>query len=502
MNDNDISILIKAKDEASVQLKEIDSKVDSLSNSAERSGMSFGKMTAAVAAGQFVFNAASDAIGMLTGFVTSSIKAGEDYESTMAQINNELSNFGTNAPISASAAEDLATKLAETTTNSKDMALKAEEVILKFDRINKDTFPVAMQVTADLAARLGTDMPSAADTLGKALENPTRAVRALNEAGLAFTADQKKLLQEASNTGDVMKADNMILEALTENLKGASLASADTFAGKMKILNNDFDIFKEKVGDALLKALSPFVDKIMAWANDPATQAQIQGIVDKIAAMATAMANWVKDVAIPWIQQHWPQIKQAVKDAWDTMSNFATFCGNFAKALQNPAGLIAVVGLLYAGLMALNPVGGWVITITVLASTWQDSMNKIKQANDAMNGLPTSKKIQIWVEAVGDTARQLLPYLAAGMTGGVSLFLQKRAMGGSVEGGMPYLVGENGPEIIVPGQGGTVIPNNKIGASGTSITINMDNVKMDSQQRVSDLARELGSLIQRGIVNA
>jgi hypothetical protein len=37
-----------------------------------------------------------------------------------------------------------------------------------------------------------------------------------------------------------------------------------------------------------------------------------------------------------------------------------------------------------------------------------------------------------------------------------------RAKGGPVRAGMPYLVGEQGPELIVPGASGTVIPNDKL----------------------------------------
>lgn len=42
---------------------------------------------------------------------------------------------------------------------------------------------------------------------------------------------------------------------------------------------------------------------------------------------------------------------------------------------------------------------------------------------------------------------------------------QGRAKGGSVLGGNPYIVGENGPEIVVPHRGGTVIPNNRLSSS-------------------------------------
>ena len=53
-----------------------------------------------------------------------------------------------------------------------------------------------------------------------------------------------------------------------------------------------------------------------------------------------------------------------------------------------------------------------------------------------------------------------------------------RASGGSVTGGTPYMVGENGPEVFVPGIDGTIIPNGGMaGGSGNSgntyaITVN------------------------------
>jgi hypothetical protein len=40
-----------------------------------------------------------------------------------------------------------------------------------------------------------------------------------------------------------------------------------------------------------------------------------------------------------------------------------------------------------------------------------------------------------------------------------------RAMGGPVSAGVPYIVGENGLELFVPTQSGTIIPNHKVGAS-------------------------------------
>lgn len=52
-----------------------------------------------------------------------------------------------------------------------------------------------------------------------------------------------------------------------------------------------------------------------------------------------------------------------------------------------------------------------------------------------------------------------------------------RAEGGPVDAGMPYLVGERGPELIVPNRSGTVIPNSSLGQMGgtTNITNNYIN---------------------------
>ena len=45
------------------------------------------------------------------------------------------------------------------------------------------------------------------------------------------------------------------------------------------------------------------------------------------------------------------------------------------------------------------------------------------------------------------------------MTSLLGMLAGAKAGGGPVESGKPYLVGEQGPEVVVPGSSGTVIPN-------------------------------------------
>jgi hypothetical protein len=54
-----------------------------------------------------------------------------------------------------------------------------------------------------------------------------------------------------------------------------------------------------------------------------------------------------------------------------------------------------------------------------------------------------------------------------GSTGAIggSIHIGTRAGGGDVSGGAPYLVGEQGPELMIPKTSGTIIPNNQLGSA-------------------------------------
>jgi len=48
-----------------------------------------------------------------------------------------------------------------------------------------------------------------------------------------------------------------------------------------------------------------------------------------------------------------------------------------------------------------------------------------------------------------------------------------RAQGGSVTAGQPYLVGERGPELFMPGRSGGIAPTGSFGGSGVNVTVNV-----------------------------
>lgn len=80
---------------------------------------------------------------------------------------------------------------------------------------------------------------------------------------------------------------------------------------------------------------------------------------------------------------------------------------------------------------------------------------------------------------------------------------QFRAKGGPVSAGSPYIVGERGPELFVPGRSGSIVPNDKMGGDNVSVVVNVDakgtNVQGNDQQG-NQLGRAISAAVQQELI--
>jgi len=80
----------------------------------------------------------------------------------------------------------------------------------------------------------------------------------------------------------------------------------------------------------------------------------------------------------------------------------------------------------------------------------------------------------------------------------------KRANGGPVSAGSPYVVGERGPELFVPGRSGTIVSNENLSGGGTSnVVVNVDasgsNVEGNDQD-ANQLGKAIGLAVQQELI--
>ncbi len=93
---------------------------------------------------------------------------------------------------------------------------------------------------------------------------------------------------------------------------------------------------------------------------------------------------------------------------------------------------------------------------------------------DGMRSIIGSVIDELWKLFV---VQQIVGFITGTVAPALGIKLPKRALGGSVDSNKPYMVGERGPELFVPGGNGTIIPNNNMrggNGGGSSFNISVD----------------------------
>lgn len=89
-------------------------------------------------------------------------------------------------------------------------------------------------------------------------------------------------------------------------------------------------------------------------------------------------------------------------------------------------------------------------------------------------------RIRIQRDLIAPLANGIGSDLGGGIGNFIGSMLGARASGGPVDAGKPYLVGEKGPELILPTSNGMVIPNHALGGMGGAVNITQ-NIQIDSR---------------------
>jgi hypothetical protein len=278
-----------------------------------------------------------------------------------------------------------------------------------------------MNLVMDISTALQMDSTTVADALAKAYQGNFKALRTLSP-------EMATMIKEGATLDEVMNV-------LGGTFGGATAKNAETAAGKMAILKNSIGETKESIGAALLpvvEAVLPILQKFADWAqNNPQAFLAIAGAIGLVAAAIVAT--------------------------------------NIAMAL-NPFSLIAAgIALLVAGLViaykkfewfstGVNAVVNGIISVfESFANSWIKVINVIIKGYNALPLLPDIGYItEISLGRIGGGA--------SAVAGGINV--PKMAEGGLVTAPTLALIGESGPEMVVP--------LSKMKNMGGNITVNVN----------------------------
>jgi hypothetical protein len=211
------------------------------------------------------------------------IRATADAERAFAELTNAVRNNGGAVGRTAEELADASQELQSLTTFSDDAIQSMQALLLKFSSIRGDEFDRATMATLDLAAALGTDLPAAAKLIGRALEDPVAGLSRLARAGIIFSAQQKRVIEDLVNTGKSADAQRVILDALDAKVKGSAAAMRNNFGGALAGLKNAFgDLLEGKDGiPAATEAINDLTDAL----SNPETKRAADSLIGALARM-------------------------------------------------------------------------------------------------------------------------------------------------------------------------------------------------------------------------
>jgi hypothetical protein len=216
-----------------------------------------GKIGAGISGAFKVAAGVTAAVGALTTIGVAFAKAGEQAATSNAritQIAESMQLFGTQTGAVSQRLQDLA-KATALNTGADINSIKATQAkLLTFRNLAQTAdetggaFDRATAAAVDLAAAGFGEAETNAVQLGKALQDPIKGITALARSGVTFTDVEKEKIRTLTESGKILEAQDMILQAIETQVGGTAEATANA-SDKMA---QAFQIMKEDVGTALL----------------------------------------------------------------------------------------------------------------------------------------------------------------------------------------------------------------------------------------------------------
>lgn len=295
--------------------------------------------------------------------VRSVIAESSNQEQSLAQLQAALEATGSAAGFTADELLRMADELERNSLFTGEQIVDAQTRLLSYTDIVGEQFPKALQIAIDQAQRLGISVESSAETVGKALQSPSRAMEALGRQGFKLEAGQDRLLKRLEATGKMAEAQAIIMDMLTESYGGAAAAArVGTIEGLWKNLTDRLGEFYKMVGNAgmidyLKGRLEAVGDYIAEMATDGRLQrlaealsnAFIQGaekVQEFIVKLGNIDFNTLTDDASTWLNDFGNKLE-------DAMLRIQLFLAPFRTLFNGLTAGVSTVGAAVTGLWGL-----------------------------------------------------------------------------------------------------------------------------------------------------
>lgn len=186
-----------------------------------------------------------------------------------------LTATGNSASVTYSKMEQLASSISGLTGIEEQSIYQAEQVLVAFGTLNSEGLERTLQLSADVAMALGTDMSAAAQKLGKVLADPSSGLDGLKDIGIAFTAQEKEQIKAVKEANGLYEAQALVLDKVDKAYGKSATSIGNSTANLLTKINETWGDIKTSLGQGLLDAVSPALEKLYS------TLSKISGWIDR-----------------------------------------------------------------------------------------------------------------------------------------------------------------------------------------------------------------------------
>ena len=216
--------------------------MDKAHSRAEKFGTAIGKIGAKMVL-------AWAAVGVaVTRMFKASVDNYQQQEAANRKLQNALRNTGSAIGTNYDELKRYASELQRVNGFADDATMNAMATLTTFRSVQGDVFKATIKAAQDMAAFMGTDLNSAVQQLGKALEAPEVGLTMLRRSGVVFTKEMTDGIKAMVKEGKTYEAQLLILEEVNKRFGGAAAAQAETAAGQWQRVKNAFSDLTEYIG--------------------------------------------------------------------------------------------------------------------------------------------------------------------------------------------------------------------------------------------------------------
>jgi hypothetical protein len=312
-----------------------------------------------------------------------------------------------------------------------------------------------LTISQDVAAATGKDLETVTQAMAKAANGQTAALYKLDPA-------LRTTVGVGAEFEDVLRGLNIH--------QGAAAEAAETAAGRMANLQIQFDEAKESIGAALLPVMQKLLDALLPlayWAQENTRlilifAGVIGGLSAAVLAVNAAMKIYQATLVIVKVAQAALNFVMAANPIGLVVIAIAALVAAFVVAYKQSETFREIINTLFGAIskgvsFSVDLIKGYLTTVlnfyktifNTIANLWNNSIGKL------------SFKFPSWVPGVGGSGFSVpkIPMLADG---------------GIVNGPTLAMIGERGPEAVIPldrMQSGGGVTVNVMGGLATSAEI-------------------------------